>query len=90
MQRLSRKVTEKFKLQSTSKQNPGLSVFLIFYISYIKEDKELKETTDLMLMSPAFFWILAHCCCGFRLGFDLLLPGIREGAKLYARLIFSI
>ncbi len=57
MQKLSRKVSEKFKLQSTSKQSSGLSVFFIFYISYINHDKGLKETTDLMLMSPALFWI---------------------------------
>lgn len=56
MQRIPREVTEKFKLQSTSKQNTGLSVFFLYCnLPCINEGKGLKETPDLMLMSPAFF-----------------------------------
>lgn len=58
MQRIPREVTEKFKLQSASKQNTGLSIFVMYCnLPCIMEGKGLKEAPDLMLMSPAFFRI---------------------------------
>lgn len=56
MQTRQREVSKKFKPQSTSKQDLACAVFYIFYISYIKDDVELKETTDLMLINPVLFF----------------------------------
>lgn len=59
MQRFPGQETAKFGLNVIA---PTLPVFLLFYISHSEDDKGLKETTDLMLMSPAFLdTAVAHC-----------------------------
>lgn len=43
--------------------NTDESVSFLFYISYIKDDRRLKETIDLMLMNPVSLdTVITHCC----------------------------